>query len=453
MNGHVLVVDDEPAMQELVQAALGEVGLEVLTASSGEEALRVARETPLDAVLTDVRMKGMSGIALCSSVKEHFPSVPVVVMTGFGSMETAVEALRAGAYDFVTKPLDLDTLERVVCRAVEHGQLTAEVQRLRRAAPRPADFPEILGSSGPMRTLLNLLPRAARSRAPVLLRGETGTGKELIASALHRSGDQASQPFVPVNCAAIAAQLLESELFGHRKGAFTDAKADRGGLFLEAGSGTLFLDEIGELPLDLQPKLLRVLQERRVRPVGGDREVPIHCRVVCATHRDLQSDVSAGRFREDLYYRINVIAIEVPPLRERVEDILVLAQHFLELASARDGVAVSGFDSGFARALLIHPWPGNVRELQNCMERAVALAERQILGPEDLPPSLGGLGMVGGQDGPIGHLVPLAEIERRHILGVIDRIGGNRSRAAQILGVDRKTLYRRLEQYAQDEGG
>ena len=450
MKGRILVVDDERSMCELLEATLGQRGYEIVSCLSGRQALDVLGHEAIDTILTDLNMKGMSGIELCLEIGQTRPDLPVVVLTAFGSMETAVEAIRAGAYDFVTKPVETEVLELVIERALTHRRLSAEVHRLREAALDSRSFAGLIGESAPMRRVFDLLPRIGRADVPILIVGETGTGKELVARALHDRSSRADGPFVALNCAAMPEALLESELFGHVRGAFTDAKRSKSGLFVDAAGGTLFLDEVGELALPLQPKLLRALQERRVRPVGGTAEVEVNCRILAATNRDLKDEITEGRFREDLFYRLNVIQLDLPPLRVRAGDILLLAQHFLERAARRSGRAVAGLSTPVARALLAHSWPGNVRELENCVERAVALTEHDRLILADLPEPIRRLRGLPGEDSSV-RLLPLELVERQHILGVLDAVDGNKSSAAQILGVDRKTLYRKLERYVEEE--
>jgi len=443
--GRLLFVDDEPAMCDLVEAALGSSRLDVYTAAGMGPALELLKGTEVDVVVTDLNMRGATGLELCASVKESHPDLPVVILTGFGSMDAAIEAIRAGAYDFVTKPIDMAALRLVVERAVHHRRLTREVVRLRNAVGRPRELNGIVGDSPPMQALFDLLPRAARSDVPILISGESGTGKELVARAVHANSSRARGPFVAVNCAAIPEALLESELFGHTRGAFTDARKGRRGLFLQASEGTLFLDEVGDLPISLQPKLLRVLQERRMRPVGSDSEVPVNCRIVSASHVDLADALADGTFREDLYYRLNVIQLDLPPLRDRAGDIVTLAEVFLRRAAERTGADVTGLSTATARILLHHDWPGNVRELENCMERAVALTEHRELVPADLPARLRGAeGLLSGAE---GGLATIEEVERLHILRVLELLDGRRVEAARVLGIDRKTLYRKLEKY------
>ncbi|XXF77660.1 sigma-54 dependent transcriptional regulator [Myxococcaceae bacterium GXIMD 01537] len=453
MPGRILIVEDEREMRAMLDKGLARRGFEPRAAGGAEEALALLSSEDFDAVLTDLRMPGMDGLALCERIVLNRPDIPVVVVTAFGSLETAVAAIRAGAYDFVTKPFDLDALVLVLERAVQHRALREEVRRLRQALSREPTPDGMVGESPALRQALGLIERVADVDATVLITGESGTGKEVAARALHARGRRRAGPFVALNCAAMPEQLLESELFGHARGAFTDARAARTGLFVKAHGGTLFLDEVGELPLALQPKLLRALQERVVRPLGEDAEVPFDARIVAATHRDLELAVEEGRFREDLYYRLNVIGLELPPLRARGNDVLLLSQRFIEHFAARTGRRVLGLSPGAAQRLLSYGWPGNVRELQNCIERAVALTSYEQLTADDLPERIrnykGGPGPAPMADA--AELVSLEEMERRHIERVLEAVGGSRTLASRILGVDRKTLYRKLERRGAEE--
>jgi len=448
VSGRVLVVDDDADMCRLVEATLAARGFDVVWRTTAADAFAVVESADLDAVVTDLELPETSGLALCERIVAHRPDVPVTVLTAFGSFDTAVAALRAGAWDFITKPPQPDVLAHTVARAVEHRALRGQIRRLREAVADARRVGGLLTASASMAPVLDLVARVADADASVLVVGESGTGKELVARALHDRGRRAAGPFVAVNCAAVPEALLESELFGHVRGAFTGAAAARPGLFTEANGGTLFLDEIGELPLPLQPKLLRALQERRVRPVGADTEVPFDARIVAATHHDLDAAVAAGRFRQDLHFRLDVIRVELPPLRARGNDVLLLAQHFVERCAAATGTRVLGLSPSAARQLLRYPWPGNVRELQNCIERAVALARFDRIGVEDLPEKVRRARPAPPAAAEGAELVPLAEVERRHILRVLASVGRNRTRAAAILGVDRKTLYRKLRSYA-----
>jgi two-component system response regulator HydG len=449
MNGRVLIVDDEQSMCELLESALAKRGYETASRTSADQAFQLLDGKDYDLVLTDLNMRDMTGLELCERIVASRPDVPVVLVTAFGSMDNAVAAIRAGAYDFITKPIEMDTLALVVERAVQHRTLKEEVKRLRQAVDATRQFDDMLGESPAMRKVNDLILRVADSDANVLITGESGTGKELVARALHARSTRSEGPFVAVNCAAVPETLLESELFGHAKGAFTDARQARTGLFVQASGGTLFLDEVGEMPLGMQPKILRALQERKVRPVGGNTEVSFDARLVTATNRDLETEVEERRFREDLYYRINVVRIEVPPLRGRGNDLLLLAQHFIERAASRSGKSVVGLVSTAAEKLLSYDWPGNVRELENCMERAVALTRYDQVTVEDLPEKVRNYQsshVVVASDDP-SELLPMQEVERRYIQRVLKSVGGNKTQAAKVLGFDRRTLYRKLERY------
>ena len=442
----VLIVDDDPPLCELLRLSLAEKGFSATTRASAEAALTTLSSREFDVMITDVRLPRMDGLELCRRVTAERPDLPVVVITAFGNLDSAVAAIRAGAHDFITKPVQIDEVGLVLERAA-----------MRRGAPERAvvDFPEdLLGESEAMQCTRTLLARAAASDAPVLITGESGTGKELAARALHKAGKRSSGPFVAVNCAAVPETLLESELFGYVRGAFTDAKVARPGLFVQADGGTLFLDEIGEMAPHLQPKILRALQERVVRPLGASAELAFDVRVVTATNENLETAVTERRFRGDLFFRINVIPILMPPLRDRGQDVILLARRFMGLCAERHGKRVSGFSPEALVRLEAYRWPGNVRELQNCIERAVALSEHEEIGVEDLPEPVRRAGSRSSHPapalaaGPPG-LLSLAEVERRHILHVLEAVGGNKRLAARILGVDRRTLYRKLEQYDQ----
>jgi DNA-binding NtrC family response regulator len=394
-------------------------------------------------------MEGINGTELCRRVEALRPELPVVVVTGKPSVDAAVAAMRAGAYDFLIKPIDVQLLNPVVARAVRHHRLGREVTRLRRALADSQSFGEMIGKSPAMHRVFDLIERVAGTEASVLVTGESGTGKELVARSLHVRGRRKDGPFVALNCAALPPGLVESELFGHARGAFTGARDARDGLFVQAKGGTLFLDEIGELPPEVQPKLLRALQERRVRPVGGTQEVELDVRLVTATNRDLAADVEAKRFREDLLYRIDVVRVELPPLRMRGRDVLLLAQSFIERYAAQGQRDVKGLDPAAAELLLGYDWPGNVRELENCMERAVALTRHDRILPIDLPAWVrehrAKTVMVAIDDPE--DLPSLEELERRYIGRVLEITAGNKSHAARILGVERRTLYRRLDKF------
>jgi len=447
--GRILIVDDDLGMRELLHDDLGRRGLQVMTAANITTALELFQQNPVDVVLTDLNMPGGGGIELCQALHRRDPDLPVLIITAFGSLDTAIAALRAGAHDFVTKPIDLDLLALTLRRAVEHCHLRNNLRQLQEEVRRTHREEILLGDSRGIIEVRDLVARVAGLESSILIHGESGTGKELVARSLHDQSQRSKGPFVAINCAALPEPLLESELFGHEKGAFTDARTARQGLFLEAAGGTLLLDEIGELPLPLQPKLLRALEERTVRPLGGGRELPFDVRIIAATHRDLGEAINSGNFREDLYYRLNVIAIDVPPLRERGNDILLLAEIFIDEFARRLDKPIKGLSEAAASRLLSYPWPGNVRELRNLMERGVALSRHQRLSVEDLPTKLQGA-LPGAS--PVtelvstGNLLPLADMERRYIKLVLDTVENNRSLAAKILGIDRKTLYRKLKE-------
>jgi two-component system, NtrC family, response regulator AtoC len=447
VRGRILIVDDEVELCRLLEADLTLRGFQVEWDPSADGALRKLQGGRFDAVVADIHLRGANGLELCARLVGERPDVPIVIITAFGSLDTAVGAIRAGAYDYITKPFDTDVLELTLTRAVENRKLREEVRKLRETTRAVQGLDEMLGESPIMRDLFDQIRRVAGSDASVLITGESGSGKEGVARAIHRNSRRASGPFVALNCAAVPEALLESELFGHTKGAFTDARAERTGLFVQADGGTIFLDEIADLALGLQPKLLRALQERRVRRLGADAEVPFDARLIAATNRDLELDVREGRFREDLFFRVQVISLEVPPLRARDNDVLLLSQHFLQSFAVRSGKTIRGLSAPVARKLRDYPWPGNVRELQNCMERAVALSEHEEIVLEDLPERIRN-----HQPAPVGTssisetpLVSLQEMEKRHIRNVLEAVSWNKSHAARILGLDRKTLYRRIE--------
>jgi two-component system response regulator HydG len=447
----ILAVDDVQSMCEMLAERLPPLGFDVEWRTEGSQALAALADQAFDAVVTDINMREMDGLELCGRIVAAHPDVPVLVITAFGNLEAAIAAMRAGAYDFLTKPFDIKVLALSLERAVQHRRLRAEVKRLRQRVADAGRVGELVGTSAAMQEVYSLIERVADTDSSVLVTGETGTGKELVARALHERSKRRAGPFVAINCAAVPETLIESELFGHARGAFTDARNARTGLVVQANGGTLFLDEIGELPLPLQPKLLRVLQERKVRPVGGDAEIPVDVRIVAATNADLDTAVDEKRFREDLYFRINVISIALPPLRARSGDVLLLAQHFLERAAAKADRALTGIAPDAAKLLLAYPWPGNVRELHNCIERAVALARYDQMTVADLPekvqqykPSY----VVLASEDP-SELVSLEEMERRYILRVMEAVAGTKTLAAQVLKMGRKTLYRKLERYGE----
>ncbi len=449
MKGHVLIVDDEREFCELAADWLKREGLEPDWCLTAEEALSMHAVEDYDVVLADLHLEEMDGLELCQRITGATPDVPVVVMTAFGSLETAIASIRAGAFDFVVKPCERQQLAIAAQRAFAHRALKREVRRLKQQIEISAPNDVMIGDSPPMRRIHDLIGRLGDTETTVLICGESGTGKELVAQALHQRSHRKKAPFVAINCAALPATLLESELFGHVRGAFTDAKHDRAGLFEQAEGGTILLDEIGEMPNEMQAKLLRALQDRRVRRVGGTTEHAFNARIVASTNRDIEDAVETGRFREDLYYRINVVRIDMPPLRSRGNDVLLLAQAFIGRAAERTGKRVTGLSTGVAHRLREYNWPGNVRELENCVEAAVALTKFEELVIDDLPEKIR---RYAPKDFTVQTTDPtelpsLAEVERRYIFEVLDAMGGNKSAAAKVLGFDRRTLYRKLETY------
>ncbi|QDV12177.1 Transcriptional regulatory protein ZraR [Rosistilla oblonga] len=446
----VLVVDDQQSMCELTKAAIEPLGFDVEWFTDPLEAFAAFERSEFDVVLTDMQMKGLNGIDLCQRIVSNRADVPVVVMTAFGSMETAISAIRAGAYDFVTKPLDFEMLALTLGRAVERRDMQQQIRLLSQqvAAARRGSLDQILGESPVMLRLADQVRQIADSEASVLITGESGSGKEMAAQAIHRLSRRSQHAFVPLNCAALPESLLESELFGHVKGAFTDASTDRQGLFFQADGGTIFLDELGEMPLSMQAKLLRALEQGAARPVGGSTERAFDVRLLTATNRDLEAMVEAGTFREDLFYRINVIQIEMPPLRSRGTDVLILAQHFIDQFAQQANRPIGGLSEAAAQKLVDYNWPGNVRELRNVIQRAVALTRYDRIAPEDLPEKIrshrGKQVLIGGEDP--AELLPMEAVEARYIQHVLEAVDGNKTTAAKILGFDRKTLYRKLRE-------
>ena len=443
--GAILVVDDDVEMRELVHDVLKARGHQVTTAGSGQEALTLLAQSDFPVVLTDLRMKGMGGTELLTEIKRVYPDIDVILMTAFGSVETAVEAMKLGASDYLTKPVRSEEIVRVVERAVREASLLREVGRLRKEVHKEYSFHQILGKSKAIQAVFDLIRRVADTPTNVLITGESGTGKELVAKAIHFNSERREGPFVPVNCAAIPEQLLESELFGHMRGAFTDAKMDKRGLFEEAQKGTVFLDEIRELPLMLQAKILRVIQEKEIRRVGATKPISVDVRIIAATNLNLNLEVKAKRFREDLYYRLNVIELKLPPLRERREDIPLLVEAFLKKCGDARGKAMKGISESALAMLMDYAWPGNVRELENVIERAVTLSLGEKIGPDDLPPVVqGARGDRRVLDEAAEKTLTLHEIEKEYIKKILEKMGGNKYQAAHALGIDRKTLYRKL---------
>jgi two-component system NtrC family response regulator len=450
----ILVVDDEAPQRELLAGFLVKQGYEVVPAASGAEALeRLERET-FDLILTDHRMPQMSGLDLLKAAREVNPEIPIVVMTAYGSVEQAVAAMKAGAYDYLGKPIDLDDLLHRIGKVRERQQLLAEVRALREDLRGRYRLGGIVGESGAMQEVLGVVQRVAGSTATVLIQGESGTGKELIARALHYESPRASGPFVAINCAALPEALLESELFGHEKGAFTGASERRVGRFEAAEGGTIFLDEIGDLTLPLQVKLLRVLQERRIERLGANRPIPVDVRVVAATKIDLEQAIRERRFREDLYYRLNVVTVTLPPLRRRREDLSLLLDHFVKKFAEANGKAIRGFTREARDALMKYDYPGNVRELENIVERAVLLTRGEVIGLGDLPVAVQEREGLGGGAAPPASLPALLEqVEREKIREALRDAGGVQTRAAERLGISERALRYKLKKYGLAEAG
>jgi DNA-binding NtrC family response regulator len=440
----LLLIDDDPGAAGLLHEVFTEAGYDVASAGTGEEGLRLAAGRAFDAVLCDVLLPDIDGVEVLRRLRRVDPELPVIIMTAFGTVEMAIRALDEGAFDYVRKPFAIEAVRACVARAVER-------RRLLPAEPAPATegapgVRAILGSHPAMVELYKLVFRVAGTKSPVLIEGESGTGKELLARTIHEQSPRRGRPFVAVNCTSLSETLLESELFGHVRGAFTGAVERRPGLFLEANRGTIFLDEIGDMSLAMQSKLLRALQEQEVKPVGGTETIPVDVRVVAATHRDPAALVASGRFREDLYYRLRVVALRVPPLRDRREDIPILAEHFLRRFASLSRRRIDSFSPAAMSALIGYRWPGNVRELENVVDRAVALAPGSIVELSDLPEELHGGSPTPGIAPPSAPL-SLDEVTRRHVLSVIKIAGGNKSKAAKLLGVPRRTLYRLLDRF------
>ncbi|MBI3079293.1 MAG: sigma-54-dependent Fis family transcriptional regulator [Deltaproteobacteria bacterium] len=446
----ILIVDDEEDILYVLGGHLTRAGYTVTTARDGEEALGRFRETRHDLVIADVRMPKLDGLGLLRALRQIDPEVGVIMITGHGSIDTAVEAMKVGAYDYLTKPFrHINEILLTIEHALEKQRLVVEVQRLRRELGRRHQFAGLVGISPAMQEVYDLIEKVAAQDVTVMIQGESGTGKELVARAIHARSARRDRPFIPVNCGAIAESLLESELFGHVRGAFTGAVTETKGLFRAADGGTIFLDEIAEISHALQVKLLRVLQEREVRPVGSDRSVKVDVRVVAATNRPLEEAIQDGTLRKDLFYRLNVVPVQLPPLRERAADIPLLVHHFIELFNARTGKAIRAISAEALEILATHPWPGNVRELENVVERAYALGAGPIITANDLPPELAREPIRTGpsETAPPPGPLPLRDLEAEAILRALQETGGNQVQAARLLGVDRKTIQRKLKKY------
>lgn len=451
----ILVIDDEANLRHMLQVVLGKQGYAVDVAADGEEGLRMALESPYDFILCDIRMPAVDGPEFLRRSLASGTDCTIIMMSAYGTVDTAIECMKLGAYDYISKPFKNDEILLVLKKAEERERLKEENRRLREDIEREYSFSSIVGKTARMREIFSLIKKVCDFKTSVLILGESGTGKELIARAIHFNSNRKKSPFVAVNCGAIPENLLESELFGHVKGAFTDAVSDKAGLFEQADSGTLLLDEIGEMPPFLQVKLLRVLQEGEIRPVGAAAAKKIDVRVVSATSRDLAADVSSGRFREDLFYRINVFCISIPPLRERTEDIPFLVNHFLQKYSALLGKCDVRLSPDFISTLMGYAWPGNVRELENCVERALVLCEGNFLTTDCLPENLLREKLSSCKGGAVTHdgfsLKRASELlEREYISKALEKTGGNRTHAAKILEISHRALLYKIKEYGMD---
>jgi len=455
----ILLIDDEAHNREALTLLLAGAGYQVQSAASGEEALKILQHTPFEVVISDLFLPGVSGIDILKQVKEDSPYTNVILITGNASAETAVEAMKEGAFDYITKPLNFEKLKILVAKALEKSRLVAENLYLRQQLRGKYKFDRIIGNSPAMQQVFSRMERIVHTDSTILILGESGTGKELVAKAIHYNGPRREKPFVAINCGAIPAELLESELFGHTRGSFTGAVSDKPGKFEVANGGTIFLDEIGTMPMPLQMKLLRVLQEHEVERVGSSKRIKLNVRVISATNANLEDEVKQGAFREDLYYRLNVIPILLPPLRERREDIALLARHFLQKSCKELKRSLLSVSPAAMQAMESYDWPGNVREMENVIERTVALTDSDIIERRDLPPGIGG----SDEEPPSGLLCPkvteegvdmarvIEEIERRMITEALQLSGGVKARAAALLGINRTTLVEKIKRFVPDQ--
>ncbi|MDK9708334.1 MAG: sigma-54 dependent transcriptional regulator [Desulforhopalus sp.] len=448
MNGKILIVDDDAAHLHMLRTILKSQGHAVDSAMNGEDAVRMVKDTPCDLILMDVRMANMGGIEALRQIKEFNPAIPIIIMTAYSSVDTAVEAMKLGAHDYLTKPLNFEELKLIIDRAMEHLQLTLENKSFKEQAAAENRFSAIIGSSSSMKRVVDMARVVAPTEATVLITGESGTGKELFAKAIHTNSERKNGPLVTVNCAALTETLLESELFGHEKGAFTGADRQRNGRFMQADKGTIFLDELGEIPLSMQAKILRTIQEREIQRLGSDKTLKVDVRIIAATNRILEDDVKEGKFREDLFYRLNVMNLHVPPLRERQDDISLLAMHFLKKYALKNRKDLRGFTPIAMNVLAKSGWQGNVRELENVIERAVILTMSSYISDADLPLSLMATYRKDHKNNvPTSGLggKTLDEIESQAILETLEQTQGNKSEAAKMLDITRTTLNNKLK--------
>jgi two-component system response regulator HydG len=443
---NLLIVDDERAVREAAREAALVLGYRAAASDSADQAMRLLEAQSIDVVLLDMKLPGAGGLETLRQIKSRRPDIEVIVITGHGTVESAVQAMKAGAYDFVTKPFSLEELKLLLERVAAHLKLKTENRILREKIKSKQGFGSIIGRAPEMDKLYRIIAKAAHSAHPVLILGESGTGKEMVARAIHHSGPYRDKPFIPVDCGSLVPTLIESELFGYVKGAFTGAMQSKAGLLAIAEGGTVFLDEVGELPVDLQAKMLRALQEKEIRPVGSTKTAPINIRILAATNRDLEHAVAHGSFRRDLYFRLNVLSLRIPPLRERRQDIPLLAGHILERLSQSSGRVHEVSDDAM-RALLAYDWPGNVRELENCLERCCAITSGSVIHVVDLPSSITGAPARLVAEAPESRIVPLVDLEKQAILSAIAQSNGDKLMAARMLGIGKTTLYRKLKEY------
>jgi DNA-binding NtrC family response regulator len=444
---NLMIIDDERAIREVCKEVAQSMGFNSCVADSAEHGYRMLETQNIDVVLLDLKLPGAGGIEALHQIKARRPDAVIVVVTGYGTVQSAVQAMKNGAYDFVTKPFSMEELRLLLERVAGHLKLKTENRILREKVKSKQGFGGIVGRAPEMEKLYRIIAKAAHSTHPVLILGESGTGKEMVARSIHFSGPYRDKPFIPVDCGSLVPTLIESELFGYVKGAFTGAVQSKDGLLAIAEGGTIFLDEIGELPIDLQARLLRSIQEKEIRPVGSTKRIPINVRILAATNRDLEQAVSQGAFRRDLYFRLNVLSLKIPPLRERRQDVPLLAQYFLDRMARETGQERLLSDDAM-KVMLAYDWPGNVRELENCLERACAFTTGPMIHVSDLPTSIHGVGIVEGGNGDgSSKILPIAEMERQSILATIAQLNGDKLMAARMLGIGKTTLYRKLKEY------
>jgi len=443
---NLLIVDDERAVREAAREAALVLGYRAAASDSADQAMRLLESQSIDVILLDMKLPGAGGLEILHQIKSRRPDIEVIVVTGHGTVESAVHAMKAGAYHFMTKPFSLEELKLLLERVASHLKLKTENRILREKIKSKQGFGSIIGRAPEMDKLYRIIAKAAHSAHPVLILGESGTGKEMVARAIHYSGPYRDKPFIPVDCGSLVPTLIESELFGYVKGAFTGAVQSKAGLLAIAEGGTIFLDEVGELPVDLQAKMLRALQEKEIRPVGSTKTAPINIRILAATNRDLEHAVAQGAFRRDLYFRLNVLSLRIPPLRERRQDIPLLSGHVMERLSQNSGRAHEVSDEAM-RALLAYDWPGNVRELENCLERCCAITSGSVIHIMDLPSSITGAPARLVPEAPESRIIPLVDLEKQTILSAITQLNGDKLMAARMLGIGKTTLYRKLKEY------